>query len=392
MHKKITLVQLIDHVLKLSNNESKDSKDDNIQIKSIAAFEEMTFYKLKYGTVKNISDFPTRLKKMLDPFIKNIERISTFDNNDKNTSLYFSILYCIFNNFEELNDTKKIECIDKFQSKLSNDLVNYGLFEKYNYNTLGWKKQMLINSIRNYKNNKMVIRYLAEHLHLNIFIMNIQEDNLYAVYPENALCIHKMNIFLVYYNDIFEPLIYNKYKLWTSTMEPCQKLFNVDKHLISKFNDNFMESTDSGIIQIGKDDLDKYMSHNLRFKSDILEVCDNTNTNINDNDTSIQTTDNDTNINIENQNTSDNYYKEINDSNISEDVTEVCTEKDIVISNAENIFCKKLEAIDIKKLQKMKLDQLQILATKYGISIQIKKDDKTKNKTKAQLIQDIKLL
>jgi hypothetical protein len=40
----------------------------------------------------------------------------------------------------------------------------------------------------------------------------------------------------------------------------------------------------------------------------------------------------------------------------------------------------------------MKLDQLQILATKYGISIQIKKDDKTKNKTKAQLIQDIKLL
>ena len=77
------------------------------------------------------------------------------------------------------------------------------------------EKTTIGNSIRDYKNNKMVIRFLADYLFINIFILNIQDDILYAVYSDDNFNIYKMNVFLVYYNEIFEPLVYNKNKLWT---------------------------------------------------------------------------------------------------------------------------------------------------------------------------------
>ena len=53
MQKKLTIIQLVDCVLKLSNNNSNNN--NNFQIKPIySAIDDMTFYKLKYGATKNI--------------------------------------------------------------------------------------------------------------------------------------------------------------------------------------------------------------------------------------------------------------------------------------------------------------------------------------------------
>lgn len=397
MHKKLTITQLIDCVQKLSNT-TENPDDKNYQIKPMySTIDDMKFYKLKYKTQKNICDFPPRLKKIFDPFVKNIERVGTFDNNDKNTSLYFSILYCIFNNFETLDSTKQLDCIDKFQIKLSRDLCLYELYEKFNYDSMGWKKQLLINSIREYKNNKMVIRYLADFLFINIFILNIQDDTLYAVYSDENFNVHKLNIFLVYYNELFEPLVYDKNKLWSHQHDPCKKIFNVDKQLVSQFDDNFLENKSSKPLQLGPDNFDKYKTDKyIRFfkylpkpiPNDIPDYIPNDDVNETDFDKA----------------TTDNCYKEIDDSNISEDINEIINAKplsepikllkdnkqNIVSSDEQNIFCKKVDINDFKNVNKLKLDQLQALAKKYQISILDDVKGKFKNKTKTQLIEALK--
>jgi len=395
MHKKLTITQLIDCVQKLSNNNPTDN-DKDYQIKPIySTIDDMQFYKLKYKNAKNICDFPQRLKKIFDPFVKNIERIGTFDNNDKNTSLYYSILYCIFNKFEDLDSTKQLDYIDKFQIKLSRDLSACQLYEKYNYDAMGWKKQLLVNSIREYKNNKMVIRYLADYLFINIFILNIQDDTLYAVYSEDHLNIYKINIFLIYYNEIFEPLIYDKNKLWNYTHDPCKKIFNVDKQLVSQFDDNFIENKSSKTLELGGDpeNLDKYMSNDhVRFfkclpTTNLIDIKLDDKDQDQDKDQEQDEKDQYTDID---KITTDNCYKEIDDSNVSEDICDVPGNNDIIIADDKNIFCKKIDINDFKNINKLKLDQLQTLARKYGIPILEDIKGKIKNKTKTQLVELLK--
>ena len=88
--------------------------------------------------------------------------------------------------------------------------------------------------------------------------------------------------------------------------------------------------------------------------------------------------------------TTDNCYKEIHDSNISEDVPDDCGETNILIVDDTNIFCKKVDLNDFKNINKLKLEQLQILANKYNVAIQTESKGKIKNKTKGQLVDDLK--
>ena len=93
--------------------------------------------------------------------------------------------------------------------------------------------------------------------------------------------------------------------------------------------------------------------------------------------------------------TTDNCYKEIDDSCVSEDVCDSITpntDVDVIVADDKNIFCKKVNVDDFKNINKMKLDELRNLATKYGIPLQDNVKGKLKNRTKIQLIVLLKQL
>lgn len=373
MHKKLLVTELIDYVLKIA---SKDNINDNTPMLQPSIIDDKKFNKAPYKESRSVSEFPPTLKTIFDPFITLIERRGVFDNNDiKNTSLYYSILFCIFNKFEEIDEITQLDYIDKFQTKLIRDLHMYDLFDKYNYHSIGWKKQSLITSLREYKNNKMVIRYLADYLFINIFILDVNNDSIYAVCTDSILDIYKITIFIVYNDGIYEPIMCDKKKLFTFNDNLCKKLFNVDFPFIHQFDDNIINPIISTkIIPINNQQDVKYSPNveHLRFLKLIEPKIDIPITNDICNDTP------------------DNCYKEIDDSNATDDVTNstFTQTEPLQLINTSTIFCKKIDKLNLKNLQKLKLQELQELAKENNIPIyDVNKNGKQKNKTKNQIIE-----
>jgi hypothetical protein len=246
----------------------------------------------------------------------------------------------------------------------------------------------------------MMLRYLADYFYVNLFLLNIQEDKIYAIYPEEHFNIFKMNIFLAFSNDVFEPVIYNNLKLWNHETEPFKKLINVDKSSIGVLNMDFSNNVlkEAKLFKTGTEDLDRYLPESYIKKMEELEK------NLDSKDS----------VHL---NESENKFEEVEDFDenneevVHDDVTE--TELDVlIIKNDNDVFCTKANINDTisdkkkkkkksKKLpdlsnvsMKMKLTELQKLAKKCGIKLTKgkTKSGKPKMKTKSSLVKDLKLL
>jgi hypothetical protein len=220
------------------------------------------------------------------------------------------------------------------------------------------------------KNNRMMIRFLADYFYINIFILDIQDDKIYVNYPEEQFNIFKMNLFLIFYNDVFEPLI-NENKLWNYNQEYIKKLINVNSSNINVFNDNFSKDYTDKVFQIGSEDLTKYLNNNNDDDNEIDEDCDNKYEEI--------ITEDDTND-----------YKLI-----EVDTTETEMKVDNDMTSDVFVKCNKNDKIELPDINmKMKLSELQQLAVKHNISLVSgkTKSGKDKYKTKKILLNDLKRL
>jgi hypothetical protein len=243
-----------------SNNNSNDNNEYDLTVNN--NMEDIAFKQLIFGESSNITDLPKNLKSMFDPFIKNISRYGIKSEDAiSNKSLISSVLYCIWNNFLDLEEDEKIQLTSKLNKKLIGDVVNGDLFDEYGYKKQGWIKKELRESITNYRNNKMVLQVLSDYLHINIFLLNVSEDKLYAIYSEELFNMFKMNLFITHNDGHFEPLCYNNNKLWRFDDEPLKKLINVEKQKINVMNVDFKSAGEERVFQVGSEDLDKYMDN-----------------------------------------------------------------------------------------------------------------------------------
>jgi hypothetical protein len=440
MIKKVTLNSLVSYVLSHCNKTQYSEYENNChEFKSkFKTLEDVKFCSLNNRTSKNINDFPPRLKQIFDPFISNLERcgnMKTYNNKNEeknhNISLFYSILFCILDSFNfELSDNKQIKLIYDFRDKLIKDINRLNLYEKFKYKNIGWTKNELIKSINNFKNNKMVIRFLSDYFHINIFLLDIQDDKIYAIFKEEYFNIFKMNLFLVFHNNMFEPMILTKHTLLNYNDEPLKKLINVDKLTINIFNDDFSVKPVSKVFQIGTENLDEYLSNlNLdkygKYKN--IDHLDNSYNEIIDGGNDGHNTDllnevvEDTDVvitTIKNEifYTKSKKMEKGNKSKLLDDVTDNTNNKlllDDVTDNTNNKLLlddvadntnNKLLLDDVSNNDhitesnrlnnvnmKMKLIELQVLATKFGISTQngLTKHGKKKMKTKGELIKEL---
>lgn len=199
------------------------------------------------NTKKNISDFPNNCIKIFNPFVSNIYRNSI---DDYDTSLIKSVLFCI------TGEMKNQIFISNLKDKMIADLTEQKLHMKFKYREFKWTIRDISDGIKNNINDKMFVRYLADYLNINIFIINIAEDKIFVVFNETELNIHKPTIFLSLYNNIFEPISYENKFIWNNTIAFNKVL--TDKQLLYVMNNTIINTHESLIIN-NQENLDKYL-------------------------------------------------------------------------------------------------------------------------------------
>lgn len=273
----VTINELVNYVMDHIAKDDNNVCDTDTTIRSeYKPMDKLEFSLLNYEQNKPIIDFPKNLKNLFDPFLNNIIRIGTCnpDNNLVTRSLLYNTLYLIDDKFVKLPYNKQIDKVEKFKKSL----INYIYSTNFYCKDLGWNKKLLIDDVSKYNNSEMILRLLCDYIYINIFIVNIKDDKLYCMYSEKEFNKFKPNIFLSFYADHFEPLIYldsisdstlnttdatpspknNKASVFYIKQNFIKKLFNVSSNKIRTYNPNFLDGKPKQFI-IGNEDLLQYL-------------------------------------------------------------------------------------------------------------------------------------
>ena len=275
-----------------------------------------------------------------------------------NISLISSVLHNLDNDFHSKSETEQLEYIDNLVIKMLYDINNEKLFTKFNYRSSKIKKQDLIDEIKNYKNTNKVIRFLSDYFDINIFILNIQKNELFCMYGENEFNKYKKSIFIARVdNNAFEPIQSNNNTYFTYSDK-------VIKNLIENYKIN----------------IQTFYSKLFEVRSD-HEINSITNTEQED-----EHEDDEQNNEQNDEQEDDEQNDEQEDDEQKDDEQEDEPEDEEVNEQEDD------EQEDNTKPEysnKMKLDELQKLAEKYSIDITKKINNKNKKKTKKELITDL---
>ena len=251
---KVTLDELVNYIIENNNNKNK-KKIDLSESYSDSEEEEIFKKPLEYLTKKSIDSFGTNLN---DLYFNNLSDKYYHEGclkeiNDNNISFYYSILFLLIKDrFSALEKKDKINFIEIFIKLLKLD-VNSDNFNKFK--NLGWRRESVLNYIKNNEINKILLRYVSEYLHINIFIIDIENQNI-LFSGENPCIKFKKNLFLLKLDeDNFEPL-FSETKVFTYSSELLKIIESKSyliKYLYSDLNNNELEefklkTNDFGII------------------------------------------------------------------------------------------------------------------------------------------------
>ena len=244
MSKKITINKIISYTLSCSNKDNTRNNYDVIA-KIPNTLEKLSFRILKYKDSRDIGDFPEHIKGIFNPFINDIKRYGVIkyknNKNKDNISLFYSILFCINVNFAQMEQHEKESKIYEFRNKILKDIYGKDLYKKYKYKNIGWSMDDIRYLLKNFKNDWKMLRLLSDFLNINIFLLDIGLDSIYSIYSEEKFNKFKENVFIVCYNEVFEPLVYLDNKLWNLNMKPFKKLINVNSSLITSHSADYSQ-------------------------------------------------------------------------------------------------------------------------------------------------------
>jgi hypothetical protein len=409
MNQRLTLNRLMSYLIDMTKKFETD--ENNYELSKFKHdLIDSKFETLEFGEVCNLGGLPKRLQEIFDPFLTDMKRVGVIESNEKknNISLLYSLLYCIKSDFLDISNDKKINCVDELNTKMLTDFYSNDLFKKYGYADLGWQKKEIEEALLKYKNNMLVLRFLADYFNINIFLMSVNEDKIYAVYPEEHYIMFKPSLILSFCDGVFEPITFGNVNLWKYTDEPLRKLINVDKKLITVLNVDFTSKDKDGdqeviMFEMGSNDLTKFLPKDY---DPVNEIDDNGNGNGGEGEEDEDDDDEE----------EDNNYDEVYDKNPETEIfidDHEDTEIDVETQNDGNIFyvndsysdggddnkgndsngCNDLEndkLISTISL-KLKASDMRKIAKKFNIKLSCGKfkNGKDKMKTKEELYTEI---
>jgi hypothetical protein len=365
---RISIEQLINHIEKTYGVSEKSITNTQIKrdVVIATALESANYSVLQPNLSKNIQDFPPKLKKIFDPYQKNIFRygLHTFDSIK---SFISSILFCITNNYEDLDKNNQLIKVNATLEYILKSLHNGQFFDTHQYKNFKLKKEKLREILCSTNIDKSILFYISDLFNINIFLVNINKDQIFCIYPELFYNIYKVNIFISYFDNICEPMILDGERLVSYKNIILKKILHISKDLIQPVSYH-PEVKD---LQVGYIDLKKYIPDDVQ----------------------INKVDQDGYDEIDCDNPDENIIDEIEQSEIEivDKTNGVFVSKKTTNKEQEQEPEPDLEAEKEKPkiTTKTKLEVLQNICKSYNISI-YENEQNTKLKTRKQLIDDIK--
>lgn len=242
--KRIGLGDIIDFVKK---NENTIKNIGCVDLNDITDTHTTKIEKLKFQNFKKINYFPENLANIFTSNSENLNKYlhagvlekikysihKTIEKKEINVSFYSSLLCCLNQSF--LSQTLFVQ--SNFIIKLIDRLYNEAKgskFKQFEYKKLGWSENELATSIANGETDGNVIKYLSDYFHVNIFILNLEEDKLYFGGGENYVP-YKETIFLLKYDDdSFEPFFTEQSRTF-SFNDPITKIIKKNTNKIGLY-------------------------------------------------------------------------------------------------------------------------------------------------------------
>jgi hypothetical protein len=316
--------------------------------------------------------------------------------------------------FYKGNNSSQNDLIQSFIKKIHRESkVN---FEKFAYNKIGWNFKEFSNNVKDFKMGKDLMRYIADYLNINIFVLNVENDSLIYI-GEKTFCKYKKNIFLLNVKDThYESVFLHDTNIMNQKSPIIKKILN-SKFLIERLDCDFTHEKEETNFIVGEEDLMKYFNKEylekmetkiedeidteMDTKSNDVESVDTKSDDANSDDTEDTESDDSKSEDIDSDETddiasNDSNFSESNDTVLKESKELKESEKSIKKINNKTKMNEKKSPKDIKtKDVKMKASttntvaELKEMAKKLDIKLTQIKNGKSVSKTKDVLIDEI---
>lgn len=371
----LTLSYIIEYI---ERNAKIIGVDPMEELKLSEVDDVVTISPLRYGSTKELIELPKSLRTIFesDTFYRAgvISSVNVPINVD--VSYISSILYLLVPGFKNMNEYGHVEFTESFIRKMYRESRDN--FDKFDYSKLGWKPKEFFDNIKNFKMGRFLLRYVADFLFVNIFILDNENDNLMYI-GDKVFNKYKKNLFLLKVkDDKFEPIFRRNIYLPISQRDIYY--LNCDSHVIKKIlNSIFLveridcDKDEKTSFIVGEENLSKYITESKNNDEDINNFDDNVSENNFGND----------NIHLTDK---ENVYQSDSNGFESEKQCDI-VKKNIGLTDSSDSDTSPKHGRD--ELIKYKFIQLIKIAKNYNIPTTYKKNEKSVRKTKEMLINDI---
>ena len=324
---------------------------------------------------------------------------------DINISLFTSILTCLTSSFSQQSSKNQSEIVHNLILRLKKDAKKKFYDFDYKNKETSFNHHDLINDLNNGNYGGNLIRYIADYFHINLFILDVEEDE-FVFGNIKKFVPFKKTIFVIKFNQHkYEPVFTNKSKYFSFKDDLIEIIIdnitdidneievltdeNLEKYIVKPLTMTFSEK--KLLIEVKKQEYKDRIKKQLREENIKLEKKTKSNV-VEDSDSEEEKTK--SNV-VEDSDSSSDEEEKKTKSNVVEDSDSEEEKKPNIIqddsSSDESTFEEDIydtESSDEEPLQdysKMKLEELKNIAKKLKISL----INEGKPKTKALILKDI---
>jgi hypothetical protein len=218
------------------------------------------FYPLKYNLSCPFKTVGNNLDDILSKINDDFNRMGVLTNIDEledvDVSLYSSVFFCLKKGFSNSSRSQQAKLIKEFLHIFKAETQS-NKFSDFGYKDLGWTPTHLMEDIKSGEVKTTVLRYLADFFHVNIFMLNMDTEELYYI-GNDPWVSYKKNILLVrHMNGNFEPVYTDHHKTF-SIGSKLVKFLMMKPHLVSVLYCD-LNNKESKKFAEGKEKLSKYL-------------------------------------------------------------------------------------------------------------------------------------
>lgn len=210
---------------------------------------------VKSGTLENL---PTNLSAIFGS-VNSFKRINSLHHvtlcPDADIS-YVSSILATLDDYSKLNLEEQINFVEAFIRKIAKDAKEQ--FVEFEYEKLGWNQKEFVSNVKSFTMGKDLLKYVADYLFINVFILDVVEDSLLYV-GEKKFIKYKKNVFLLKFRDNwFEPILAPDRPFLLHDSSLIKKLIN-SRFLVERLDCDFTNEKEEFNFIVGQDDLTRFI-------------------------------------------------------------------------------------------------------------------------------------